>query len=91
MTNLKLYCFWMNSPITWMRKKGLQRPNCSPALGYNLHFVPSTESGRTYISKGLLKKARKIANLNIRNFSTDTERKEIACGNRTLSLAYLPG
>jgi len=37
-------------------------------LGYRLKFAPSTESGRTYISKGLLRKARKIAEQNIKTY-----------------------
>ena len=34
-------------------------------LGYEVHIPKHTESGRTYLSKGLLRKAKKIANLNI--------------------------
>ena len=34
-------------------------------LGYRVHITPAMESGRTYISKGLLKKARNIANHNV--------------------------
>jgi FAD/FMN-containing dehydrogenase/Fe-S oxidoreductase len=34
-------------------------------LGYNIRVLSSMESGRTYISKGLLRKARKIADKNI--------------------------
>jgi FAD/FMN-containing dehydrogenase/Fe-S oxidoreductase len=37
-------------------------------LGYRLKFAPATESGRTYISKGLLRKARRIAERNIRTY-----------------------
>ena len=54
-------------------EKGIVAAKLLSGLGYHLHFVPSTESGRTYISKGLLRKARKIANKNIRNFSSDPE------------------
>jgi len=50
-------------------EKGIVAAKLLTHLGYKLHFVPSSESGRTYISKGLLKKARKIADLNIRKFS----------------------
>jgi Fe-S oxidoreductase len=38
-------------------------------LGYKIHTVKHAESGRTYLSKGLLRKARKIANTNISAFS----------------------
>ncbi len=39
-------------------------------LGYDVRLSSATESGRTFISKGLLKKARKIAIRNIRELST---------------------
>ena len=61
-------------------EKGIVAAKLLTSLGYNLHFVPSTESGRTYISKGLLKKARKIANLNIRNFSGILNEKKLLVG-----------
>ncbi len=61
-------------------EKGIVAAKLLTSLGYNLHFVPSTESGRTYISKGLLKKARKIANLNIRNFSKILNEKKLLVG-----------
>ena len=35
------------------------------SLGYNVEIPPHTESGRTYLSKGLLYKAKEIANTNI--------------------------
>ena len=38
-------------------------------LGYQLEIVKHRESGRAYISKGLLRKARKIANSNVKLFS----------------------
>ena len=38
-------------------------------LGYRVHYIDHDESGRTYISKGLLKKAKKIANRNVGLFS----------------------
>ncbi len=34
-------------------------------LGYPVHILPPMESGRTYISKGLVKKAQKLAHKNI--------------------------
>jgi FAD/FMN-containing dehydrogenase/Fe-S oxidoreductase len=50
-------------------EKGMAAAKLLTRLGYRLHIAPATESGRTYISKGLLRKARRIANRNIRNFS----------------------
>lgn len=38
-------------------------------LGYQVHTIPDTESGRTYISKGMLRKAKQIANKNVRLFA----------------------
>ncbi|MEH6308239.1 FAD-linked oxidase C-terminal domain-containing protein [Olivibacter sp. CPCC 100613] len=38
------------------------------ALGYQVTLINHKESGRTYLSKGLLRKAKKIANHNIRIF-----------------------
>ncbi len=38
-------------------------------LGYQIEIVPHKESGRTYISKGLLRKAQKIADFNVDLFS----------------------
>lgn len=37
------------------------------ALGYEVRLAEHTESGRTYLSKGLLRKAKAIANQNVRN------------------------
>ncbi|MCH1454336.1 MAG: FAD-binding protein [Flavobacteriaceae bacterium] len=34
-------------------------------LGYKVHVLPSTESGRAYISKGFLKQAKACADLNV--------------------------
>lgn len=39
------------------------------ALGYQVEIPEITESGRTFISKGLLRKAKKIANENIRKLA----------------------
>lgn len=39
------------------------------ALGYAVHIVEHQESGRTWLSKGLVRKAKTIANDNIRLFS----------------------
>lgn len=39
-------------------------------LGYNVQLFPHKESGRTYLSKGLVRKARKIANDNVQKLST---------------------
>jgi FAD/FMN-containing dehydrogenase/Fe-S oxidoreductase len=38
------------------------------ALGYHVQVIPSAESGRTYISKGLLRKARQVAEKNVKIF-----------------------
>ena len=38
-------------------------------LGYRIEIIPHQESGRTFISKGLLRKAKKIADDNVRIFS----------------------
>ncbi|MDT8414682.1 MAG: FAD-binding and (Fe-S)-binding domain-containing protein [Flavobacteriaceae bacterium] len=38
-------------------------------LGYNIQFVRHSESGRAFISKGLLDNAKKIANRNVKIFS----------------------
>ncbi len=37
-------------------------------LGYKVHVTNHSESGRTYLSKGFLRKSRKIAEKNIRHF-----------------------
>jgi FAD/FMN-containing dehydrogenase/Fe-S oxidoreductase len=44
-------------------------------LGYKIHTVRHAESGRTYLSKGLLRKARKIANTNILAFRQFADRE----------------
>jgi len=38
-------------------------------LGYQIEIIPHKESGRTFISKGLLRKAQKIADCNVGIFS----------------------
>jgi len=37
-------------------------------LGYNIHYINHEESGRSFISKGLLSKAKKIADKNVEIF-----------------------
>jgi hypothetical protein len=37
-------------------------------LGYNLQIIPHEESGRSFISKGFLKEAKSVCNLNIETF-----------------------
>ena len=44
---------------------GIKAVKLLTALGYEVKMAPHTESGRTYLSKGLLRKAKKIANQNI--------------------------
>lgn len=39
-------------------------------LGYKVRYIPHPESGRAYLSKGLLDDAKKLANGNIRLFSS---------------------
>jgi FAD/FMN-containing dehydrogenase/Fe-S oxidoreductase len=46
-------------------------------LGYKIYTVRHMESGRTYLSKGLLRKAKQIANYNVSAFSRFAD-KEIA-------------
>lgn len=46
-------------------------------LGYYIHIVNHKESGRTYFSKGLIRKAKKIASFNIMAFQQFAD-KEIA-------------
>ena len=50
-------------------EKGIAAVKLLSKLGYGLQFSPALESGRTYISKGLLRKARKIADNNTQLFS----------------------
>jgi FAD/FMN-containing dehydrogenase/Fe-S oxidoreductase len=50
-------------------EKGITAARLFNRLGYKLYKTDATESGRTYISKGLLRKARNIANRNVRYFS----------------------
>ncbi len=44
--------------------------NLLTALGYDVRITGHLESGRTYLSKGLLRKAKKIANENVRQLSS---------------------
>lgn len=39
-------------------------------LGYKVRFIPHPESGRAYLSKGLLDEAKKLANENVKLFSS---------------------
>lgn len=61
-------------------EKGMAAARLLTRLGYRLHYFPAAESGRTYISKGLLRKARKIANKNIRNLSGTLHAKRVLVG-----------
>jgi len=54
---------YLDSPV------GMAAVSLLHKLGYTIHTVKHAESGRTYLSKGLLRKARKIANANISAFS----------------------
>jgi FAD/FMN-containing dehydrogenase/Fe-S oxidoreductase len=48
---------------------GIKAVQLLNALGYSVHMVEHEESGRTWLSKGLVRKAKQIANKNIRLFS----------------------
>ena len=48
---------------------GIKAVQLLNALGYAVHMVEHEESGRTWLSKGLVRKAKQIANKNIRLFS----------------------
>lgn len=61
-------------------EKGMVAAKLLTRLGYRLHYLPATESGRTYISKGLLRKARKIADKNVRSFSKTLHAKRVLVG-----------
>jgi FAD/FMN-containing dehydrogenase/Fe-S oxidoreductase len=49
-------------------EKGIAAVKLLTSLGYPVTFSPALESGRTYISKGLLRKVRRIADRNIKIF-----------------------
>jgi FAD/FMN-containing dehydrogenase/Fe-S oxidoreductase len=49
-------------------------------LNYDIHILPSKESGRTFISKGLLRKAKKIAEYNVRLFKDKVNDNKILIG-----------
>ena len=49
-------------------------------LNYTVRFTPSKESARTFISKGLLRKARKIADFNVKLFSKLIDQNHILIG-----------
>jgi len=59
---------------------GIAAARLLTSLGYRLHAGIPTESGRTYISKGLLRKARKIADRNIRVFRRILGEKMVLVG-----------
>jgi FAD/FMN-containing dehydrogenase/Fe-S oxidoreductase len=49
---------------------GIKTVELLEALGYEVRFADHLESGRTWLSKGLLRKAKKIINANIVSLST---------------------
>lgn len=49
-------------------------------LNYTIHVIPSKESGRTFISKGLLRKAKKIAEYNVRLFKDRIDNDHVLVG-----------
>lgn len=48
---------------------GIKAIKLLTALNYNVHIIPHADSGRTYLSKGLLKHARRRAEKNVRIFA----------------------
>ncbi|PCH77272.1 MAG: FAD-binding oxidoreductase [Flavobacteriaceae bacterium] len=64
--NLVLFCDeftnYYDSPV------GIDTVQLLEGLGYNIHYVDHTESGRSFISKGLLTKAKIIADKNVEIF-----------------------
>ncbi len=61
-------------------EKGIATVKLLTSLGYTVTFSPELESGRTYISKGLLRKARKIADRNIRIFRDQISEDRLLIG-----------
>jgi FAD/FMN-containing dehydrogenase/Fe-S oxidoreductase len=49
-------------------------------LNYTIHVLPSRESARTFISKGLLRKARKIAEFNVDLFGKVIDNEHVLVG-----------
>ncbi|MBN1142991.1 MAG: FAD-binding protein [Bacteroidales bacterium] len=49
-------------------------------LGYQVRINPSKESARTFISKGLLRKARKVANYNVKLFNRLVDQQHVLVG-----------
>jgi len=49
-------------------------------LGFRVRTLPHRQSGRSYLSKGLLKPAQKLARFNVQLFSEQLERDEILVG-----------
>lgn len=48
---------------------GIKAVKLLTALNYKVNIIPHADSGRTYLSKGLLKQARQRANKNVRIFA----------------------
>jgi Fe-S oxidoreductase len=62
-------CFFIDEFTNYLdSEKGITAAKLLTKLGYSMQFYPGVESGRTYISKGLLRKARKIVDRNIIRF-----------------------
>ena len=58
-------CIFMDEFTDYLdAEKGIAAVKLLNKLGYTIRFSPALESGRTYISKGLLRKARNIAERN---------------------------
>jgi len=54
---------------------GIKAVRLFNALGYSVRTFPNRESGRTYLSKGLLRKARSLAEYNIQLLADKVSRK----------------
>jgi FAD/FMN-containing dehydrogenase/Fe-S oxidoreductase len=59
---------------------GIAAINLLKALKYSIHSIRSRESGRTFISKGLLRKARKVADYNVKLFREVIDNRHILIG-----------
>jgi FAD/FMN-containing dehydrogenase/Fe-S oxidoreductase len=68
-TDRPLVCLFLDEFTNYIdAEKGIAAIKLLSRLGYHVEISPSSESGRTYISKGFLRKARKMADQNILAF-----------------------
>ncbi|MFN3316770.1 MAG: (Fe-S)-binding protein, partial [Raineya sp.] len=59
---------------------GIKTIELLEALGYNVQMPACAESGRTYLSKGLLRKAKEIAEKNVKIFADIVSEKAVLVG-----------